>query len=335
MTTHATTMSESYRPLAEAGAPLTVLFSFLSRADTTSLDQRSRAEGHVLDHQGRVIPDPTADPGANAFEPDPNLNFEKWGEYWRKVHGVRFLQTEDAGDRTVERLLRYDQIHRVAAGPTSLAPLPYRPPVDADGRLFPTIIGHIEPYHRPRWDGVAYLGFAGLDDIATVLGTERVRTKILPEDRTIFRDLAPVLARQFIILPSATGNDAVALVKTHARRLDLDQSAFQRRWLHEHAELVMKQADTKRLVRRYVQLHNIGPTAEGEPFFHPETSLIDGVTLMAFDTMRDIEAFLVSEGHAVIAADEQLIQAAGAGEYWSGVNFSIVDRLAPEQASKL
>jgi len=333
LTTHATTISETYRPLAETGSPLTVVFSFLSRADATPLDERRRAEGHMLDHQGRVIPDPAADPGANAFEPDPNLNFEKWGEYWRKVHGVRFLQTEDADDRSVEQLLRYDQIHRVAAGPTSLTPLPYRPPVDADGRLFPTIIGHVEPYHRPQWDGVAYLGFAGFDDIATVLGTERVRTKILPEDQTIFRDLAPVLARQFIILPSATGNDAVALVKTHARRLDLDRSTFQQRWLHEHAELVMRQADTKRLVRRYVQLHNIGPTTEGEPFFHPETSLIDGVTLMAFDTMRDTETFLVSEGHAVIAADEQLIQAE-AGEYWSGVTFSIVNRLAPEQASK-
>jgi len=331
LTTHTTTKSESCRPLAEAGAPLTVLFSFLSRADATPLDQRRRAEGHVLDRQGRVIPDPAADPGANAFEPDPNLNFEKWGEYWRKIHGIRFLQTEDADDHSVERLLRYDQIHRVAAGPTSLTSLPYRAPVDADGRLFPTIIGHVERYLRPRWDGVAYLGFAGLDDIAAVLGTERVRTKILPEDRTIFRDLAPVLAQQFIIMPSATGNDAVALVKTHLRRVDLDRSAFQRRWLQEHSRLVMAQAETKRLVRRYVQLHNIGPTAEGEPFFHPETSRFDGVTLMAFATMRDAEAFLVSEGYAVIAADEQSIST-GAGEYWSGLNFSIVDRLAPEKA---
>jgi len=333
LTNDATEMPVPDRLSADAGAPLTVLFSFLSRADATPLDQRRRGDGHLLDHQGRVITDPAHDPSVNAFEADPNLNFEKWGEYWRKVHGVRFLHQEDADDRSVERLLRYDQIHRVAAGPTSLTPLPYRPPLDGDGRLFPTIIGHVEPYRRPRWDGVAYLGFASLDGVVAVLATERIRSKILPEDQTIFRDIAPVLAREFVILPSQTGNDAVALLKTHVRRPDLDRFAFQRRWLHEHAELVLAQADTKRLVRRYVQLHNVGPTVQGEPFFHPETSLIDGVTLMAFSTMRDVETFLTSESQALIAADEQLISIVKAGEYWSGMNFSIVDRLPPEKAS--
>jgi hypothetical protein len=52
-------------------APLTVLFSFLSRADSTPLDQRSRAGGHILDKDGKVISDPAADPSANAFEPNP------------------------------------------------------------------------------------------------------------------------------------------------------------------------------------------------------------------------------------------------------------------------
>ncbi len=369
MTTNATEIPGPDRLPADAGAPLTVLFSFLSRADATPLDQRRRGEGHLLDHQGRVITDPAHDPSINAFEADPNLNFEKWGEYWRKVHGVRFIYQEDVDDRSVERLLRYDQIHRVTAGPTSLTPVPYHPPLDDDGRLFPTIIGHVEPYRRPRWDGVAYLGFASLNDLVAVLATERVRSKIysvhvrtrklrtsemplisgstrqsifgfsrgrsiLPEDQTIFRDIAPVLARQFVILPSQTGHDAVALVKTHVRRPDLDRSAFQWRWLHEHANLVLAQADTTRLVRRYVQLHNVGPTVEGEPFFHPETSLIDGVTFMASSTMRDVETFLMSESHAVIAADEQSISTAEAGDYWSGVNFSIVDRLPPEKASK-
>ncbi len=107
-------------------APLTVLFSFLLRAD----------------------------PAANASEPDPNLSFETWGDYWRKVHGPRFLHPDEADDRTtISRLLRYDQIHRVASGPTSLNPPPYRPPLDADGRLFETIVGHVEPYRRPQWTG--------------------------------------------------------------------------------------------------------------------------------------------------------------------------------------
>ena len=87
-------------PAPDVGtAPLTVLFSFLSRADPTPLDQRSRASGHIFDKDGKVISDPAADPSANAFEPNPNLNFEHWGDYWRKVHGVRFLHPDEADDQ--------------------------------------------------------------------------------------------------------------------------------------------------------------------------------------------------------------------------------------------
>ena len=64
---------------------------------------------------------------------------------------------------------------------------------------------------------------------------------------------------------------------------------FQRRWLNGHTVLVLTQPDTQRFVRRYVQLHNIGPTVEGEPFCHPETSRVDGATLMGFASMNDVE----------------------------------------------
>lgn len=318
-----------------SAGPLTVLFSFLSRADPTPLDQRSRAEGHILGRDGRAVPDPAADPGANAFEPDPNINFEKWGEYWRKAHGVRFLHPDEAGDRvTIERLLRYDQIHRAAPGPTSLNPPPYRPALDADGGLFDTIIGHVDPYRRPRWDGAAYLNFANLEDLVAVLGSERFRRKIMPEDRTIFRDLAPVLTRQFILLANAVGNEGIVLVKTHVRRDELDREAFQRRWLADHSEVVLKQEETQGLVRRYVQLHNIGPVTEGEPFYHAAASRIDGVTLMGFSAMKDVEIFLQSEGYAAIEEDERSMTDAGASEYWTGVNFSVVDQLSPETITR-
>jgi hypothetical protein len=315
-------------------APLTVLFSFLSRADSTPLDQRSRADGHIVGRDGKPLADPAADPSANAFEPDPNINFEHWGEYWRKVHGVRFLHPDEVGDqKTIDLLLRYDQIQRLAPGPTSLNPLPYRPPLNDRGQLFDTIIGHVEPYRRPDWDGVAYLNFASLDDLGAVLGSERVRQKILPEDQAIFRDLAPVLARQFIILPNTAGNDAITLVKTHVRRDGLDRETFQRLWLHDHATMVLRQPDTSRLVRRYVQLHSIGPVIAGEPFFHPATSQIDGVTVMGFASMKDVESFLLSDSHAEIEQAERSIAAPDAGEYWTGITFSVVDRLTPERAT--
>jgi hypothetical protein len=281
--------------------PLTVLFSFLSRADATPLGERSRAAGHILDNGGNVIVDPAADFASNAFAPDPNPNFEIWGEYWRKLHGVRFLRSDTAQDQeTIDRLLRYDQIHRLAAGLTSQSPLPYLPALDPAGRLFDTIIGHVEPYRRPTWDGVTYLNFANLDDLGIVLSSDGVRQKILPEDQVIFRDLAPVLARQFIVMPNVSGDDAFILVKTHIRRAELDREAFQRRWLSDHTSIVMKQPETRRLVRRYVQLHNIGPQEYGQPFFHPATSRIDGVTMMAFALMKNLETFLLSESYSAI-----------------------------------
>ncbi len=328
-----TTAPESPVNAAASALPLTVLFSFLSRADATPLDRRSRASGHILDKSGRVVLDPAAAPKDNAFEPDPNLNFEMWGEYWRKVHGVRFLHPETAQDQeTINRLLRYDQIHRLAAGPTSNRPLPYMPPLDAAGALFDTVIGHIEPYRRPNWDGVAYLNFASLDDLATMLGTDRVRRKILPEDQTIFRDLAPVLARQFILIPNSVGDDAFILVKTHVRRGELNRETFQRLWLSDHARLVMAQPES-RPVKRYVELHNIGPETEGQPFYHPATSGIDGITMMAFASMRELETFLLSEDCKAIEMAETTIANTNAGEYWTGAAFTVVDQLGPERAT--
>lgn len=311
-----------------------MLFGFLSRADATPLDERSRGDSHLLDRNGQIIVDPGADPTDNALEFNPNLNFEKWGEYWRKVHGVRFLHPDEAEDRmTIDRLLRYDQIHRLGPGPTSLNPPPYRPPLDATGKLFDTTIGHVEPYRRPTWDGVAYLAFASIDDLGTVLGSDRVRRKILPEDRAIFRDLAPVLARQFVLVPNPAGDDAFILVKTHVRRDGLDRETFQRLWLNDHARVVIEQPDARRLVKRYVQLHNIGPETEGQPFFHPATSRVDGVTVMAFASMRNVETFLLPDSHAAIEEAERAISVPEAGEYWTGATLTIVDQLVPEKAT--
>lgn len=329
-----TTENRQPSPRAETDEPLIVVFSFLSRADSTPQAERRRAPGYVLDRRGEAIADPAIDSSANAFESDPNINFEKWGEYWRKVHGVRFTYAEDDQDRSLDRLQRYDQIHRLAAGPTNLAPLPYAPPVDADGKLFPTIIGHVEPYRRPRWDGVAYLVFETANDIGAVLASERVRTKILPEDQAIFRDIAPVLSRQFVILASEAGRDAITLVRTHVRKHGLDRAGFQERWLHAHADLVLAQPDTQRLAKRYVQLHNIGPMTEGEPFFHPQTSLIDGVTLMSFASMNDVEEFLLTDGYRAILKSEEAISSVSESEYWTAINFNIVNRIRGERPTK-
>lgn len=75
---------------------------------------------------------------------------------------------------------------------------------------------------------------------------------------------------------------------------------------------VIAQPETRRSIRRYLQLHNIGPDAEGQPFYHPATSVIDGVTMMAFSSMRESEMFLLSEDYRAIEAAETAIAKAGA-----------------------
>lgn len=310
------------------GDALTVVFSFLSRPDSTPLDQRRRGEGFMLDHNGSPMMNPATDPSTNAFGSDANVNFEKWGEYWRKVHGERFVYVEDPNDDSLKHLQRYDQIHRLPSGPTNFMMPPYRAPVNDKGALFPTVIGHIADYRRPRWDGVAYLNFARSEDIPLVLGTPRVRFKILPEDLTIFRDIAPILAKQYIVKPSGTGGEAVALVETHVRRAGLEREEFQRLWLLQ-AGGIMASPDAARYVKRYVQLHNIGPRSPGQPLFHPQSSLIDGVTLMSFANMNDLESYVASSAMNV----ESDIMDDGQRELWAGLNYTVLNRIAEEVAT--
>ena len=250
------------------------------------------------------------------------------------MHGVHLTYVEETDDRSLERLQRYGQLHRVGAGPTEISTPPYAALVEDNGRLLPTVIGNIAPYRRPRWDGIPNLNFACPEDIAAALANERVRSKILPEDQAIFRDIAPVLSRQYILLPSTSGYDAITLVKTHVRRPDNSRAGFQQWWLQEHADTVLAQPDTPRLVKRYVQLHNVGPTETGQPFFHPETSGIDVVTLMAFASVSDLEDFLLTDSQRVIADSEATMTSAGSTGYWTALGFVLVSRIAQEHVSR-
>jgi hypothetical protein len=318
-------VSSTSRP--ESGHPYTVIFSLLSRPDATPVEQRRRGAGHLVGSDGRPLADPSA---ANAFEPDSNLNFEKWGEYWRKVHGERFIYHDGVDQANLLKLLRYDQIHRFAPGPTDTSSPPYFPPLDEEGRLFPTIVGHVEHYQRPRWDGAAYLTFATIDDVGAVLATERVRSKIAPEDFAMFRDVAPLLARQFVVKTSGLGGDPVSLVRLHVRQPDQDRAEFQRRWLGNHSNVVLRVDSETNLIRRYVQLHNVGPTSEGRSFYHPETSLIDGVSLFGFGSVNDVEAFLASSAWREIVEDERSFALSDRAEYWTAINVTILNRIAED-----
>jgi hypothetical protein len=67
-------------------------------------------------------------------------------------------------------VLRYDQLHRIASGPSSFFPPPYRAMVDEGGMLPSDPKRRVPAFRRPRWDGLAYITYAAEADIQAVLG---------------------------------------------------------------------------------------------------------------------------------------------------------------------
>lgn len=313
--------------------PLIVLPVFLSRADSTAQRDRPRDSENVVDNNGNPIPEPADDPSALAFESDPNLAYEKWDEYWRKVHGMRFTFEEGPQDRSMSVLLRYDQVHRLPGGPTSAFPPPYHAPLDENGQLHTGVIGRIAPYKRPLYDGLAYMAFRSVEDLTLSFGSGKFPSKIVPEEQVMFRSVPHMISREFILIASATHRDPISLVKTHTRAPDIGRNDFQGRWLQEHAEFVIGTAATHQYVRRYAQLHNIGPK-EGELFWHPISSKWDGLSIFSFAGVTDLEDFLMSDDYAAIEADEARIVDATGSEYWTGVNYNMINRLYPERVTR-
>ncbi len=305
--------------------PLIVTPTFVSRVDGTSRGVRPQDEGSSKDRQGDEVTSPDRHPHELAIEPDPNLAFEHWDEYWRKVHGPKFAWDEPGSSS--ERVLRYDQVHRLASGPSCFFRPPYRAIVDESGRLPEDPERRVPVFRRPRWDGLAYITYAEEADIERVLGQEKFAERIIADEQTAFRMVTREITREFILIPSARHRDPISLVKIHMRRPELSREVFQRRLLNEHAEVVMKAPATHEFVRRYAQLHNIGSTQED-----PEGSKIDAVSILAFASMNDVEDYLVSADHAAIEASENVLASEGS-EWWSAINYSVINRLLPELAT--
>ncbi|MFD3450443.1 EthD domain-containing protein [Microbacteriaceae bacterium 4G12] len=314
--------------------PMTVIASLLSRADNTPVSERRRDPNNLLDSEGNLISDPANSSNTFALTSNHNISYEKWVEYWRKVHGPRFIYAQNREDGKIQNLMRYDQIHRVSGGPSNFSPPPYVAPTDKNGELFDTVIGHIPEYRRPQWDGIAYLAFETVGDLRTVFSQEKLKTKILPEDQAIFRELAPVVAKEHIILPSSNQRDPILLVKTHQRKDGMSRLEFQEYWLNQHTKIVVEKPATHKFVKRYVQLHNVGPESEGEPFWHPAGSQIDGITILAFSNINDVEDFLMTEDYECIEKDERQIVDVEQSEYWTALNYNIVNRVYPEQPTR-
>ena len=137
------------------------------------------------------------------------------------------------------------------------------------------------------------------------------------------------ITREYILVPSARHRDPVSLVMIHMRAPHLSREEFQQRLLGEHARLVLAQPATREFVRRYAQLHNIGSTQKD-----PEGSRIDAVSVLAFASLNDVEDYLVSDDYAAIQASHDALLGEGS-EWWTGINYSVINRLLPEVATAL
>jgi hypothetical protein len=313
------------RILTATTQPLIVTPTFVSRVDGTPYGERPHDEGSSRGRDGREVRHPDRNADALALEPAPNTAFEHWDEYWRKVHGPKFAWDEPGSSS--ELVLRYDQLHRVASGPSSFFPPPYRAMVDEGGKLPSDPERRVPAFRRPRWDGLAYIAYAAEADIQSVLGQEKFAKRIIADEQVAFRMVTREITREYILIPSERHRDPISLVKIHLRAPGLSREEFQRRLLGEHADLVLSRTSMHQHVRRYAQLHNIGSTQED-----PEGSRIDAVSVFAFASMNDLEDYLLSDEHEAIEASENHLTGDGS-EWWTAINYGVINRLMPELAT--
>jgi hypothetical protein len=332
MATHFERSDNEHRPplgatRASTDQPLVVTPTFVSRVDDTARGVRPQDSGASRSRHGHEVHFPNWRPHALALEGDPNLAYEHWDEYWRKVHGPKFAWDEPGSSSAA--VVRYDQVHRVASGPSSFFPPPYRAMVTDDGKLPSDPEARVPAYARPRWDGFAYIAYANQDDIGRTLEQEKFDKRIVADEQVAFRMVTREIAHEYILIPSARHRDPVSLVMIHMRAPGMAREVFQQRLLGEHAQLVLAQPATGEFVRRYAQLHNIGSTQAD-----PEGSRIDAVSVLSFASLNDVEDYLVSADYAAIAASLAALEGDGS-EWWTAINYSVINRLGPELATLL
>lgn len=315
---------------ANANPPLIVLPAFLMRPDLTPESERPRDPDNLVGHDGEPVDLGAARPEDLAFETNPYLVSEYWNEYWRKIHGMRFTHRDGPDDASMALMLRYDQVHRISSGPTSSFAPPYQPPLDENGQLFQNIVGNIPPYQRPQYDGFAYMAFNNLEDLSDSFGQGKFPKYIVPEEHVMFRSVPHLIAAEYIIVPNRGPREAISLIKIHQVGDGVDRNTWQEHWLTNHADLILAQPATHRFVARYTQLHSIGPSEEGALFWHEVGNDWDGITVMEFHNMSDLEDFLMSPEYRKIEADEATFLDMDASVYWTAINHNIIDKIMNE-----
>ncbi len=308
--------------------PLIVTPTLVSRVDATDWKARPHDAGSSVDRKGKEVGHPEDHPERLALEPNPNLAYERWDEYWRKIHGPKFAYEEPGS--TSHLVLRYDQMHRLPSGPSSWFRPPYRAMVDSHGRLVSDPEAQVPPYARPRWDGLAYIAYASQGDLERTLEKqEQYSKRIIADEHVAFRVVTRQVCQEFILIPAAEHRTAFSLVYVQQRQPSMSREEYRERMLNEGAREVLSKPATHAYVKRYAQMHNIGSTQSD-----PEGSKIDSIAVLGFSTLNDVEDFLSSADYAGIERSEAGLLT-GDSEFWTAANYSVINRLYPELATEV
>lgn len=310
-----------------APSPRIVLPAFVVRCSTLPDDAPFRVSrpGYCVNEDGEAIADSGAD-AAPALEATPELQWEAFDRYWRKIHGPKIIHEDGPTDFATRLLLRYEQQHRIPAGPTSAFRPPYPPQVDEDDLLVTDPHARVPAYQRPRFDGLAQLAYESREDLLTFFGLEpgdKYGDKIIPDEQVFLKGFAFNISREFVLIPDRGTRDPIILVKTHERDASFSRREFQEYWLEEHAKTLTTNGKAGRLVQRYAQLHNIS-RPEDAPLFDPVGDRFDVISVLSFANVNDLEAFLVSPLHEQLEeAEEEFTEES---RFFTAVNFVIINR---------
>ena len=312
--------------------PLICLPFPLSRVDNTPRELRDMFAKNSVNKDGVPVSDPVKEAGTLALETDPNLMYEHWDEYWRKIHGPKFIHKDNEHDDSTNYVMLYNQVHRLTGGPSSQFMPPYPPLLGSDGELTTTPAEGVPAYKRPQWDGMAHICYNSISEVRKFFLTEKYQKKIIPDEAVFLRVALVFISAQYIIIPGAETPDPIVMVKFHTRK-DGSREDFQKRLLWEHADFVSSREATKKYATRYALLLNIGPNDKNDPLYQEAGQKVDAMAMMSFKNMTDCESYIAGPDYAAIAEAEEKFCIPEKSEWFTAINYNLVNKVGKEEAT--
>lgn len=314
------------------GSPLVCLPFPLSRVDNSAPDARPMFEKNSVDVQGVPVGDPSQYGDKLALETNPNLMFEHWDEYWRKIHGPKFCHKEGAEDISTDLVMSYNQVHRLASGPSSLYPPPYRPPLTADGKLSSTPAAEVPPYRRPQFDGLAEICYRSISETEKFFLTDKYFNRIIPDEQIFLRVCLVFESAEYIIIPGAEVPDPIVMAKFYYRKGGTREE-FQHRLLWDHADYIYGLQSTQDYVTRFALLLNLGPTDTDNALYQEAGQQVDAMSLMSFRNMTECEAYLGGQEYKDIEKVEAEFVDQEKSDWFTAINYNLVNKVGKEVAT--